>query len=182
MTTGYQDIIDFWFSERVRKMWWSKDQAFDEEIRTRFADVQQQAAAGELLAWRQTPAGRLAEIIVLDQFPRNMFRDRSGAFATDERARQCTREAVAVGADQVLTAQQRAFLYMPLMHSESVTDHEQAVHLYSSDPDLKNNLDFELKHKAIIDRFGRYPHRNKILGRASTPEEAVFLQQPGSSF
>ena len=111
-----------------------------------------------------------------------MFRDQPGAFATDELARQCTREAVAAGADQALTVQQRAFLYMPLMHSESATDHEEAVRLYSSDPGLKNNLDFELKHKAIIDRFGRYPHRNRILGRVSTPEEVAFLEQPGSSF
>ncbi|MFC1720581.1 DUF924 family protein [Pseudomonadota bacterium] len=182
MTTGYQDIIDFWFSERVRKMWWGKDEAFDEEIRTRFADVHQKAAANELIVWRQTPAGRLAEVIVLDQFPRNMFRDQAAAFATDERARQCTREAVAAGADQALPAQQRAFLYMPLMHSESAADHEEAVSLFSSDPGLKNILDFELKHKAIIDRFGRYPHRNKVLGRTSTPEEEAFLQQPDSSF
>jgi uncharacterized protein (DUF924 family) len=180
--TSDQDIIDFWFSERVRKMWWRKDEAFDEEIRTRFSDVQQRAAANELQAWRQTPQGRLAEIIVLDQFPRNMFRDQAEAFATDELARKRTREAVASGADQALSAQQRAFLYMSLMHSESATDHEQAVQLYSSHPDLKNNLDFELKHKAIIDRFGRYPHRNRILGRTSSAEEEAFLQQPGSSF
>ena len=182
MTTGYQDIIDFWFSERVRKMWWGKDEAFDEEIRTRFADVHQKAAAKELHSWRQNPMGRLAEIIVLDQFPRNMFRDQAEAFATDELARQRTREAVAAGADLALAAQLRAFLYMPLMHSESVSDHEQAVHLFSSDPGLKNILDFELKHKAIIDRFGRYPHRNQVLGRTSTSEEEAFLQQPGSSF
>jgi len=182
MKTGYQDVIDFWFSDRVRKMWWSKNEAFDEEVRARFAHVHLQAAAGDLLAWRQCPAGRLAEIIVLDQFPRNMFRDQPGAFATDEQARQCTREAVAVGADRALAAPQRAFLYMPLMHSESVADHEEAVRLYSSDPGLESNLDFELKHKAIIDRFGRYPHRNRILGRASTAEEAAFLEQPGSSF
>lgn len=182
MTTDDQDIIDFWFSERVRKNWWSKNEAFDQEILTRFAVLQQQAAAGKLFSWRQSPLGRLAEILVLDQFPRNMFRDQAGAFASDELARRCTREAVAAGADQALTPQQRAFLYMPLMHSESVTDHEEAVRLYSSHPDLKYNLDFELKHKAIIDRFGRYPHRNEILGRTSTSEETTFLQQPGSSF
>jgi len=182
MMTSDQDIIDFWFSERVRKMWWGKDEAFDEEIRTRFADVHQQAAANELSAWRQTPEGRLAEIIVLDQFPRNMFRDQAAAFATDEQARQCTREAVAAGADLALAVQLRTFMYMPLMHSESAADHEQAVQLFSSDPGLKNILNFELKHKAIIDRFGRYPHRNEILGRTSTAEEEAFLQQPGSSF
>jgi uncharacterized protein (DUF924 family) len=182
MTTDYQDIIHFWFSERVRKNWWSKDVAFDQEIQTRFAVLHQQAATGELFLWRQSPLGRLAEVLVLDQFPRNMFRDQAGAFASDELARVCTREAVAAGADQALTPQQRAFLYMPLMHSESVADHEEAVRLYSSHPDLKYNLDFELKHKAIIDRFGRYPHRNEILGRPSTSKETAFLQQPGSSF
>jgi uncharacterized protein (DUF924 family) len=178
----YQDIIDFWFSERVRKNWWSKDEEFDQEIRNRFAGIHRLASAGGLTAWRQSPRGRLAEIIVLDQFPRNMFRDHADAFATDKLARQCTRDAVGAGADQALTPQQRAFLYMPLMHSESRADHEEAVRLYSSHPELSYNLDFELKHKAIIDRFGRYPHRNTVLGRTSTPEEIEFLQQPGSSF
>lgn len=140
------------------------------------------ASEGGLTSWRQTPEGRLAEIIVLDQFPRNMFRNQADAFATDELARQCTRNAVAAGADKALTPQQRAFLYMPLMHSESRADHEEAVRLYSSHPELSYNLDFELKHKAIIDRFGRYPHRNAALGRTSTPEEKNFLEQPGSSF
>ena len=182
MVTDYQDVIDFWFSERVRKNWWSKDEVFDEEIRRRFAGIHRLASEGGLTAWRQTPEGRLAEIIVLDQFPRNMFRNQADAFATDELARQCTRNAVAVGADKALTPQQRAFLYMPLMHSESRADHEEAVRLYSSHPELSSNLDFELKHKAIIDRFGRYPHRNAVLGRTSTPEEMKFLQQPGSSF
>ena len=182
METGHQEIIDFWFSERVRKNWWSKDEAFDQEIRSHFSGVHRLASEGGLTAWRQTPQGRLAEIIVLDQFPRNMFRDQADAFATDQLARRCTREAVAAGADQALTPQQRAFLYMPLMHSESRADHEEAVRLYSSHPDLKHNLDFELKHKVIIDRFGRYPHRNAVLGRTSTPDELEFLQQPGSSF
>jgi uncharacterized protein (DUF924 family) len=180
--TGYQEIIDFWFSERVHKNWWSKDEAFDQEIRSRFAGIHRLASEGGLTAWRQTPQGRLAEVIVLDQFPRNMFRDRADAFATDQLARQCTRDAVAAGADQALTPQQRAFLYMPLMHSESRADHEEAIRLYSSHPELSYNLDFELKHKAIIDRFGRYPHRNTVLGRTSTPEEMEFLQQQGSSF
>lgn len=178
----YQDINDFWFSEPVREKWWSKDAAFDQEIGDRFTEVYQQARAGGLLAWREMPDGRLAQIIVLDQFPRNMFRDRPEAFASDDMARQCVRDAVAAGADQFLSPQQLAFLYMPLMHSESLTDHEEAVRLYSSLPELETNLDFELKHKAIIDRFGRYPHRNEILGRVSTPEEIEFLQKPDSSF
>lgn len=182
MQTGYQEIIEFWFSDRVRKNWWSKDEAFDQEIKRRFAGIHRLASEGRLTEWRQTAEGRLAEIIVLDQFPRNMFRDHADAFASDELARQCTRAAVAAGADQALTPQQRSFLYMPLMHSESRADHEEAVRLYASHPELNYNLDFELKHKAIIDRFGRYPHRNAVLGRTSTPEEMEFLQQPGSSF
>jgi len=182
MTIDYTDIIEFWFSDRVRKMWWSKDAAFDQEIRNLFAETHQQAVAGDLSAWRQAPEGRLAEVIVLDQFPRNMYRGQPEAFASDELARQCTRDAVSDGADRAVTPQQRAFLYMPLMHSESDSDHELAVRLYSSHPDLKLNLDFELKHKAIIDRFGRYPHRNDILGRVSTLEEKEFLEKPGSSF
>jgi uncharacterized protein (DUF924 family) len=182
LTSNPQDIIDFWFSERVRKKWWSKDEVFDREIQDHFFELHRQAASGGIHAWRESPEGRLAEVIVLDQFPRNMFRDQAGAFASDELARQCTREAVAAGDDQALSPQQRAFLYMPLMHSEADADHELAVRLYSSDPGLANNLAFELKHKAIIDRFGRYPHRNRVLGRTSTPEEEAFLQQPGSSF
>jgi len=179
---NHQQIIDFWFSDPVRENWWSKDAAFDQEIRDRFEDTYRRAVAGELAAWRETPEGRLAEIIVLDQFPRNMFRDQAAAFAHDDLARRLTREAVAAGADQQLEPGQRAFLYMPLMHSESLPDHEEAVRLFSSHPDLANNLRFELKHKAIIDRFGRYPHRNEILGRSSSPEEREFLGQPGSSF
>jgi uncharacterized protein (DUF924 family) len=177
-----QHIIDYWFSDPVRAKWWTKDPAFDQEIRDRFEDTYRRAVAGELAEWRKSPLGRLAEIIVLDQFPRNMFRDQAAAFANDHLARQLTHEAVAAGADQNLTPQQRAFLYMPLMHSEKAADHEEAVRLYSSHPDLADNLRFEHRHKVIIDRFGRYPHRNEILGRTSSPEEIEFLGQPGSSF
>lgn len=177
-----QSIIEFWFSDRVRAHWWGKDPAFDQEIRDRFEDTYRRAMAGDLATWRETPEGRLAEIIVLDQFSRNMFRDRAAAFAQDPLARQLTHQAVASGADQELTPRQCSFLYMPLMHSEDVADHEEAVRLFASHPDLANNLKFEYRHKAIIDRFGRYPHRNAILGRTSTPEELEFLSQPGSSF
>jgi len=179
---NYQQIIDFWFSDRARANWWRKDPAFDQEIRDRFEDTYSLAVAGGLADWRETPDGRLAEIIVLDQFPRNMFRNQAAAFAHDDLAQRLSHEAVAACADQELTPGQRAFLYMPLMHSETAADHEEAVRLFSSHPDLANNLRFEHKHKAIIDRFGRYPHRNEILGRASSPEELEFLSQPGSSF
>jgi len=177
-----EEVIEFWFNERTRKNWWKKDATFDEEIRRRFLALHRRARAGALSSWRATPAGRLAEIIVLDQFSRNMFRDSARAYSQDTQARALTREAVACGADRALPVEQRAFLYMPLMHSESAADHDEAVRLYSSHPGLEYNLKFEMKHKAIIDRFGRYPHRNQDLKRASTAEEIRFLQQPGSSF
>lgn len=176
----YQGVIDYWFTELSPKQWWVKDEAFDEQLRTRFAELNAQAARSELFEWRQSPEGRLAEIIVLDQFSRNMYRDTPAAFATDPLSLCLAQHAVALGVDQQLSAVQRAFLYMPYMHSESVRIHEVAVGLYQDAP--KDNLDFELRHKAIIDRFGRYPHRNAILGRTSTEEELTFLSEPGSSF
>jgi len=177
-----REVIDFWFSTDASKKWWDKDPAFDNEIRSRFSALHEQAKSGELSPWRATPEGRLAEIIVLDQFSRNLFRDSAEAFARDEQARALTREALACGADLALPVQKRAFIYLPLMHSESLSDHEDAMNLFASDPGLANNLKFEIRHKAIIERFGRYPHRNQVLGRESTAEERAFLQQPGSSF
>ncbi len=179
--TTYPDIINFWFEKIEPASWWKKDEAFDQEIRERFTDVYQQAAQGELFEWRQDALGWLAEIIVLDQFPRNMFRDSAQAFATDTLAVILTQEAVANQVDKELTATQKSFLYMPLMHSESALIHETAMDLFDQ-PGLESNLDFEKKHKAIIDRFGRYPHRNDVLGRVSTEEEVVFLKGPESSF
>lgn len=180
MTTP-ADILDFWFSEIQPAQWWSKSDDFDRLIAARFGAVLQAAARCELYAWRATPAGRLAEVIVLDQFSRNIHRGDAQAFANDALALGLAQEAVAAGADKGLLLAQRAFLYMPYMHSESAAIHALAVALFSQ-PGLEHNLDFELRHKAIIDRFGRYPHRNAVLGRASTAEEAAFLQTPGSSF
>jgi len=177
-----RDIIEFWFSEDARKNWWKKNDAFDQEIRQRFLPLHGQAKAGELKGWRVTPRGRLAEIIVLDQFSRNLFRGDPESFAQDKQARALTRQAVSIGANLELPVQQRAFLYMPLMHSESLDDHDQAMQLFAADPELAGNLEFEIRHRAIIERFGRYPHRNEILGRESSPEELDFLRQPGSSF
>ena len=179
--SNYQEVIKFWFDETQPESWWKKDENFDQQVRQRFLDVYQQAASCELFAWRQHAHGWLAEIIVLDQFPRNMFRETAQAFATDQLAVVLSQEAVANEVDKELTAVQKSFLYMPLMHSESPLIHETAVDLFSQ-PGLEFNLEFELKHKAIIDRFGRYPHRNEILGRVSTDEELEFLKQPGSSF
>jgi uncharacterized protein (DUF924 family) len=177
----YKDILNFWFHELTPAHWWKKDDALDAEIKQRFAAIHAQAARCELFDWRMAAKGRLAEIIILDQFSRNIFRDSPQAFAHDSLALALAQEAVAVGADKALSPSERSFLYMPFMHSESAAIHQIAVTLFSA-PGMENNLDFELKHQAIITRFGRYPHRNKILGRESTAEEIEFLKGPGSRF
>lgn len=178
---GPQDILTFWFETLTPKQWWMKSSAIDTEIRQRFKETHDKAIKGELSAWRETPSGRLAEIIVLDQFSRNIYRDTPGSFAYDELSLALSEEAVALGVDKVLPPTQRAFLYMPYMHSESLSMHEKAIQLFSQEG-LDTNLDFELKHKVIIERFGRYPHRNAILGRESNQEELAFLSEPDSSF
>lgn len=176
-----QAIIDFWFAQLSPEQWWAKDPAFDRMIETRFGTLLKQAAACELFTWRDSALGRLAEIIVLDQFSRNIHRDQAQSFAQDALALALAQEAVRGGMDAALNPSQKAFLYLPYMHSESALIHEQAVRLFDQ-PGLEYNLDFEHQHKRIIDRFGRYPHRNAILGRRSTDEELAFLEQPGSSF
>lgn len=178
---GPESVLRFWFAEIEPAQWWRKDTGFDRLIARRFGALHQAAARGELFRWRATPDGRLAEVIVLDQFSRNLHRDSPLAFACDGMALVLAQEAVAAGADTALPAVRRAFLYMPLMHSESAAIHRAAVELFAA-PGLENNLDFELRHQAIIDRFGRYPHRNAVLGRPSTAEELAFLNEPGSSF
>ena len=177
----YNSVIDFWFHQIEPKLWWQKDADFDALIKQRFADVHRQANAGELFSWRSSAEGSLAEIIVLDQFSRNIYRDQAAAFASDSLALALAQTAIDKGFDQALAPQQRSFMYLPFMHSESRLIHQQAVKLYTALGNA-NNLEFEYKHKAIIERFGRYPHRNAILGRFSTPEELAFLRQPGSSF
>ena len=171
----------FWFEETGPEKWWNKDCEFDALIRERFAGVHALAVRCELHEWRRTPRGRLAEIIVLDQFSRNIFRNRPESFANDAFALALAQAAVECGADKTLTASEKSFLYMPFMHSESLQIHEIAMQLYAQEG-LEYNYDFEKKHKAVIERFGRYPHRNAILGRASTPEETEYLKQPGSGF
>lgn len=175
------DVLHFWFDELDNKARFAKDEALDARMRQRFGAMLQAAAAGELWAWRGTAHGRLAEVIVLDQFSRNIWRGDARSFAQDPQALVLAQELVAGGHDQALTPAQRAFAYMPFMHSESALVHQRAVELFSQ-PGLDNELAFELRHKAIIDRFGRYPHRNAILGRASTANEEAFLAEPGSSF
>ena len=175
-------IIKFWFEELEPKQWWIKDPEFDQHIRERFLDTHQAAVAGELFSWRKTPEGRLAEVIVIDQFSRNLFREDPRSWQYDGMALILSQEAIACGDDQKLKDhKQLAFLYMPFMHSESHVIHEESIRLFSQ-PGLEMNLDFAHKHKVIIDRFGRYPHRNAVLGRESTAEELEFLQQPNSSF
>jgi hypothetical protein len=174
-------IIAFWFTEITPKQWWARSNELDQLITRRFGALHSAASRCALFEWRATAAGSLAEVIVLDQFSRNIFRDRADAFASDGLALALAQSAVAIGADRELEVEQRAFLYMPYMHSESTVIHGTAEALFALLGD-KDKLNFELRHKAIIDRFGRYPHRNALLGRASTPDEIAFLQTPGSSF
>jgi len=177
----HTDVVTFWFDEIEPSQWWSAESTLDETIRRRFLSVMQRAAAGELSPWRTTAEGRLAEIIVLDQFSRNVYRDTPQAFAQDPIALVLAQEAVTSGALQQLAPVQRSFLLLPFMHSESKLIHVEAEALYREFAPPEN-YEFELRHKAIVDRFGRYPHRNEVLGRVSTPEEVEFLQKPGSRF
>ncbi|OUS00643.1 hypothetical protein A9Q81_10150 [Gammaproteobacteria bacterium 42_54_T18] len=179
--TQPQDIIQFWFEEIAPKQWWIKDNEFDQLLIDSYQGVLDFAVKGELFSWRETALGRLAEIIVLDQFSRNIYRDDARAFAADPMALVLSQEAVRQQSYKGFTSNQKQFLFMPYMHSESLIVHEEAVKLFS-EPGLEGNLEFEHKHRVIIQRFGRYPHRNEILGRVSTDEEKVFLLEPGSSF
>ena len=174
-------VLQFWFHEISPAQWWKVDSEFDQMIAERFKDIHEQANRCELFSWRSDPQGRLAEIIVLDQFARNLYRNTPQAFASDPLALALAQEAVAAGTDKELTTEQRDFLYMPFMHSESKAVHAFAENMFKENA-TKNTYDFELRHKAIIDCFGRYPHRNAILDRESSDEEQAFLQQPGSSF
>lgn len=176
-----QRVLNFWFHETNPENWFKKDPQFDNQVKFLFLETYSRVCAGQTSSWRKTAHGRLAEVIVLDQFSRNMFRDSKQAFACDEVALNLAREAVRLGEDQMLSTTEKAFLYMPYMHSESKKIHQEAVRLFSQ-PGLEEQLKYELMHKNIIDRFGRYPHRNKILGRVSTPEELEFLKGPDSSF
>lgn len=177
----HDTVLRFWFEELQPAQWWKVDPAFDALVRSRFGALHERAVRCELFAWRATPQGRLAEVIVLDQFARNIHRGSRQAFAADPLALALAQEAVTAGADLALPVERRAFLYLPYMHSESAAIHAVGEPLMRERAP-QHTHEFELKHKAIVDRFGRYPHRNAILGRVSTPEEAVFLTQPGSSF
>jgi uncharacterized protein (DUF924 family) len=171
------EVLDFWF-QREHKAWFTKDAQFDAEIRARFLPLYEQAAAGALAGWRQEPKSCLALVIVLDQFPRNMFRGTARAFAADALARDAARTIVDQGWDKAYSADERTFAYLPFEHSESLADQELSLRLFEGN----ENYEWAQKHYEVVRRFGRFPHRNAALGRASTAEEIEFLRQPGSSF
>jgi len=175
------EVLEFWFNEVGKPQWFVKDLNVDEEISQRFGRLVKQAGAGECYSWRSTAKGRLAEIIVLDQFSRNIYRDTPESFAHDPMALVLAQEAVSVGILDEFSQVELQFLLMPFMHSESKLIHQYAEPLFTKYVDDNVNR-YEVMHKAIIDRFGRYPHRNDILGRESTTEELAFLKEPNSSF
>src|SRR5690625_5136297 len=177
----WESVLNFWFTELKPDQWFEKDPNVDRLIRRRFGDLHREVAACEHYAWRKRPRGRLAEIIVLDQLSRNMFRDSAQAFAYDPLALGLAQEAIAVGADKALQGAPLSFLYMPFMHSESRKIHEIAVGLVRA-PGLEEKLGHDMRHKVISGSFGSYPRRNALLGRVSNPEEEEFLRQPGSGF
>jgi uncharacterized protein (DUF924 family) len=169
----------------MRKVWFIKDSAFDREVQTRFRSVYEQAVAGTFDDWQKTAEGCLALVLLFDQFPRNMFRGTPQAFATDDRALAIAQKALTQGFDQSLPVVQRWFLYMPFEHSENLEHQRRAVELFNplrNNPDAAGTYSYAVKHLAIIEQFGRFPHRNQTLDRASTPAEREFLKQPGSSF
>ena len=192
MPDEVREVLDFWFGApgspeagRSRPEWFRKDPAFDDEIRSRFEPLHRAARDGGRDAWEGEPAALLALIVVLDQFPRNMYRGSPDSFAADARALAAARRMVGNGWDRGLEPVRRMFVYLPYEHSENLTDQETCMDLMQSlvqDPQLADMPLWAAKHHAVIARFGRFPHRNAILGRASTSEEAAFLSQPGSSF
>jgi uncharacterized protein (DUF924 family) len=183
-TVTHSDVLDFWFSQD-RKAWFEKNAAFDEQIRSRFLSLSEQALKGELNLWRGEPSGCLALVILLDQFPRNMFRGSAKAFAGDQFARDAARIILDHGWDKAMTPDQRMFAYLPFEHSESLADQERCLALMKEIavfPETADLPKWAEAHLVIIRRFGRFPHRNAALGRESTPEEIAFLKEPGSSF
>lgn len=193
-------IHAFWFgtdpddqrvADEKAALWWSKHPDADREIKTRFEATLEQAVRGELDAWLEAPRGRLALILLADQFTRNMYRDTPRAFAYDAQARRWSCDGLERGIDGLLRPIERVFFYLPLEHSESIEDQQRAVALFGqlaqavperAKPAFQGFLDYAIRHRDIIERFGRFPHRNRILGRPSTPEEEAFLLQPGSGF
>lgn len=184
------DVLLFWFGGpgehgKRHKRWFEKSDRFDREIRERFLPLYEQAAAGKLAHWKDRPADNLALIVMLDQFPRNMFRGSMRAFAADALALEAARHAVARGHDRGMLPVERMFVYLPFEHSEVLADQLEACELARALEAFGETADayrYAAAHRDIIQRFGRFPHRNAVLGRASTPEEMEFLKQPGSGF
>ena len=174
-----KEVLKFWF-DRDRKAWYQKNPAFDEEIRARFLPLHEQTLKGGLKSWQAEAASCLALVIVLDQFPRNMFRNSARAFAADPLARDAARVIVERGWDRSMSVDERTFAYLPFEHSESPAD--QALSCELMKPLGEDPYRYAVRHKEIIDRFGRFPHRNAALGRESTSEEIEFLKTPGSGF
>lgn len=173
-----RDVLEFWYDLLKPVQWWKRDEAVDAEIVSRFGALYERLADDVPVSWLATPRGRLAAVIVLDQFPRNMFRGDRRAFASDARALEIAMDTIASGDDTTLTREERSFLYMPFQHCEDRAIQVRSVGLFEALGDA-DQLDFAVKHKQIIDRFGRFPHRNAVLGRESTAEEVEFLRQPG---
>lgn len=173
------EVMAFWFSPPVQPLWFASTPAFDATLRTRFLKTYQAAVSGQLADWATTAEGALALTIVLDQFPLNMFRGQPASFATEAAARVVADQAIARGFDQTLPPEQRSFLYLPFMHSETWADQERSVRLYQQ-PGLEESLRFARHHAGLIRRFGRFPHRNAILGRVSTAEELAYLASPSA--
>jgi uncharacterized protein (DUF924 family) len=183
-------VLRFWFGVgdeygKPRRAWFAKDDAFDAEIRARFAGLHDEAAAGRLAAWCDAPGSCLALVVLLDQFSRNLYRDSARAFAADSLALAAAQTALARGDDRAMRPVERLFLYLPFEHSESLADQERSCELMRALADYPETADmypYALRHREIVERFGRFPHRNAALGRTSTPEEIAFLKTPGSSF
>lgn len=176
-----QMILDYWFKEVPEENWFKSTDTLDAILREKFTDIHHQAACGELFDWRQTIHGRLAEIMILDQFSRNLFRGTANAFAYDGMALILAQEAIKQPDLNNLSTIEKGFLYLPFMHSESLVIHKDALRLFS-EPGLENSLHFEKLHLAILEEFQRYPHRNDALGRLSTPAEKQFLQDGNTGF
>lgn len=192
MNKKAQEILDFWFGDATgfRPQWFKKDPAFDDAIRAKFREDLERAIEGEYDDWAQSAEGRIALIVLLDQFSRNLFRGSPKSWSQDPKALELTREGIEKGHDQELSQLQRFFFYLPLEHSEDLAVQNESVAQYTALVDdypapespARGGLDYAERHHVIIERFGRFPHRNEILGRESTPEEIEFLKQPGSSF
>jgi len=181
-STAPRDILAYWFSPRTARRWFQGGEQLDRPVRARFRGVHRAAASGRLTDWLETPTGALALCIVLDQFPRNIYRDTPAAFATDALAREVADAAIARGHDLAAPVPHRLFFYLPFEHSEDLADQERAIALFRGRCNLFDYVHFAERHRDVIARFGRFPHRNPILGRLHTPEERAWLESRDTPF